>query len=112
MEERKCKRIMAGIGCWLVEGNNSACLTTFDISEGGIAASTSLPLPIGKVVTLQFFTPRSAKTLDVQAEVLWDRHTDDGGMTGFKFINADQETCEQLKELALLCRSRSLRQKD
>jgi c-di-GMP-binding flagellar brake protein YcgR len=112
MEERKCKRIAAGIGCWLVEGDNSACLTTFDISAGGMAAATSLPLAIGKVVTLQFFTPRSAKTLDVEAEVLWDQHTEDGGMTGFRFINVDHATLAQLQELALLCRSRWPRTRD
>lgn len=90
MEERSCRRTPVEVGCWLVEMDGASCLYTFDISENGVSVITEDPLPVGQVVRLQFFTPRSARAVTLEAQVVWSRLEPEGGM-GLKFINLDGE---------------------
>ena len=90
MEERSCRRTAVGVGCWLVEMDGASCLYTFDISEHGVSVITEDPYPVGEVVRLQFFTPRSARAVTLEAQVVWSRLEPGGGM-GLRFINLDGE---------------------
>lgn len=105
MEERTCRRMPVEVGCWLVELDGASCLYTFDISERGVAVITEDPFPVGQVVRLQFFTPRSANAVTLEAEVVWSRLEPEGGM-GLKFINLDEEGKEILREFSLLLKQR------
>ncbi len=84
------------VGCWLVEMDGASCLYTFDISESGVSVITEDPFPVGQVVTLQFFTPRSASAVTLEAQVVWSRLEPEGGM-GLKFINLDGPGREVLR---------------
>lgn len=88
MEERKSKRMPVTVGCWLVEVDGATCLYTFDLSAGGVAVITEDPFPVGQILSLQFYTTRSASAVTLEAEVVWSRLEPEGGM-GLKFINLD-----------------------
>ena len=102
MDERRSKRIPAGVGCWLSQGDDVSCFHSFDISSTGICLSTDEPLTEGKVVELQFYTPRSAKAITVDAEVVWSRHDPQVSGMGLKFLGEESITSSLLAQLATL----------
>lgn len=90
MEERSCRRTPVEVGCWLVELDGASCVYTFDISENGVSIITKDPRPVGQVVKLQFYTPRSARAVTLEARVVWSRLEPEGGM-GLAFNDLDAE---------------------
>lgn len=104
MEKRKEKRTPVGMGCWLVYMDEAACFETLDVSETGMSVLMSTPLPIGKQVDLQFFTPESADPVNLPAEVVWSTLEDDQGSMGLRFLKMDERTGKAVKELSQLVR--------
>jgi hypothetical protein len=98
IKERSARRLPVKTGCWLVGSDEASCYETFDLSICGVAVVTTAPLPVGKVVDLQFFTPLAAAPLTVTAEVVWSRLDPEGGM-GLRFIDLDRKTEAIIKEL-------------
>lgn len=106
MEGRKFKRLQVQVGCWIVvEDDVGFCCSSFDISDNGISLCIEDPLPIGKSVTLQVYTPASAAALSIPAEVIWSRTEPDGAM-GLRFIEISGGQLETLRELAHQLRQR------
>ena len=105
MDERKCKRMPVGVGCWLVGRDDPCCLRTVDISDTGVSVITEDPLPVGQRVELQFFTPRSSKGVTLRAEVVWSRLDPEGAM-GLRFLAPSDEGRRVLGEFARLLRER------
>lgn len=101
MEGRKSKRLSVEVGCWLVEMDGATCLYTFDLSDEGVAVVTEDPLPVGRSVTLQFFTPRSASAVTLKAQVVWSRLEPEGAM-GLRFLDLDIRGRETLREFTRL----------
>ena len=100
MEGRRHKRRNIQIGCWILgQDGVSSCCSSFDISDSGIAICIDDPLPIGRIVTLQFYTPTSAAALTVPAEVVWSRTEPDGAM-GLRFNGITLDQLELLRDLA------------
>ncbi len=97
VDKRGCKRKRIEVGCWLVEVDGASCCHTFDISSRGVALQTDDPLPVGALVRLQFFTPRSAKPVTVTAEVVWTRLEPDSAM-GLSFLAEDTATSTLIAE--------------
>ena len=106
MDERHCCRTGVAMACWLVGNEGAECIDVADISEGGMAAATGSHLPAGQQVTLQFFTPRSAKALTVKADVVWNRFDGHSRRAGFRFVEVNGETLSHLRELAAFTRRR------
>lgn len=98
-------RILVEISCWIEGPEGVHCVTTFDLSDAGVSVLSSDPLPEGRVVNLQFFTPFAAESVDIKAEVVWSRTGPDGGM-GLRFLNMDKKSKMILMETALLLRTR------
>jgi len=98
IKERAIPRTPVKTGCWLVGADEVSCYETFDLSESGVAITTTAPLSVGKTVSLQFFTPLSAKPLTISAEVVWSRLDPVAGM-GLKFVDLDQRTGAIIKEV-------------
>ena len=98
-------RILVETSCWIEGAEGVHCVTTFDLSDSGVSVLSSDPLPEGRVVKLQFFTPFTAEAVDIEAEVVWSRTGPDGGM-GLRFLNMDKKTKMILMETALLLRTR------
>lgn len=94
------------MGCWLMGNDGGECLDVADISEGGMAAATGSWLPTGQRVTLQFFTPRSARALEVTADVVWNHADGHTRRAGFRFVEVGGETLHRLRELAVFRRRR------
>ncbi|MBT0653373.1 PilZ domain-containing protein [Geomobilimonas luticola] len=105
MEERACKRMAVQVGCWLVEMDGASCFYTFDLSEGGVCVNTDEPLPVGRVVTLQFFTPKGAAPVTITAEVVWSRLEPSAGM-GLRFTDLDPTALQVIKEFTALLQRR------
>jgi uncharacterized protein (TIGR02266 family) len=93
------------VGCWLVEMDGASCFYTFDFSDGGVCVNTDEPLPVGRVVTLQFFTPKGAAPVSVKAEVVWSRLEAPAGM-GLRFLDVDPPTLQVIKEFTSLLQQR------
>lgn len=105
MEERTCKRKTVEVGCWLVEMDGASCFHTFDLSEGGVCVNTDEPLPVGRVVTLQFFTPKGAAPVSITAEVVWSRLEPTAGM-GLRFTDLDPKALQIIKEFTAILEQR------
>jgi|GEM_PF-1426889 len=106
MEGRRHKRLQVQVGCWIVgEDDVGFCCSSFDISDNGISIYIEDPLPIGKSVTLQFYTPSSAAALSITAEVIWSRTEPDGAM-GLRFVDISDEQLGTLRDLARQLRQR------
>lgn len=97
MEERRNKRVPVEVGCWLKEMDEASCLYTLDVSETGASVLTDDPMPVGRIVHLQFFTPASAAAVTVAAEVVWSNLEPEGGM-GLRFVNLDDRTRTVIRE--------------
>lgn len=93
------------MGCWLVEMDGASCFYTFDLSEGGVCVNTDEPLPVGRVVTLQFFTPKGAAPVTITAEVVWSRLEPTAGM-GLRFTDLDPTALQVIKEFTALLQQR------
>jgi hypothetical protein len=98
-------RILVQTSCWIEGPEGFHCVTTFDLSDAGVSVICSQPLPEGRVVNLQFFTPFAAEAVEIEAEVVWSRTGLDGGM-GLRFLNMDKKTKMILMETALLLQTR------
>ena len=98
------------MGCWMGDGEETACLDISDISITGAFVATQHPLPEGKTIRLELYTSHSARPVGIKAEVVWSRTEDDGdeeaGM-GIRFLELDEEKRRLLLELAELERARS-----
>lgn len=107
MEERRYRRKAAEFGCWLVEGEEVSCYNLSDISESGAFVATQDPLPVGKVVQLQCYTPHSAHAVQLQAEVVWSRSEPDECGMGIRFLNMDEAKKRALAELLVMMKQES-----
>ncbi len=102
MDERRSKRMPAEVGCWLLQGDDVSCFHSFDISSTGICLATDEPLPEGKLVILQFYTPHSAKAITVDAKVVWSRHDQQVSGMGLKFLGEESRAALLLAQLAIM----------
>jgi CheY-like chemotaxis protein len=66
-----------------------------NISEGGIAVVSSVPLKPGMQVSLQFTIPMSGTQLAAQSEICW---CDEKGRAGLRFVALSPEQKAELKE--------------
>lgn len=108
MEGRRHKRAEVQVGCWIARPDGElCCCSTFDISETGISLVASPPLPVGRVVSLQFYTPHSASALSISAEVVWSCIEHNGSM-GLRFLDITAEKLKILKEMTHQTRHREL----
>ena len=93
------------VGCWLVEMDGASCFHTFDLSEGGVCINTDEPFLVGRVVTLQFFTPKNATPVSITAEVVWSQLEPIAGM-GLRFTDLDPKSLQVIKEITEFLRQR------
>lgn len=110
MDERKHRRRPVEIGCWLVDDDSASCYYTFEISETGLSVATTEPLPVGRVVRLQFFTPQSASALTLEAEVVWSRVDPEESGMGLRFLALDDGMRLIIAEFTELMRQKALEQ--
>lgn len=108
MDERRSRRRVVEIGCWIVDDDSASCYYTFEISETGLSVATTEPLPVGKIVQLNFFTPQSATALKVDAEVMWSRIDPEESGMGLRFLDTDDGMKLTIAEFTELIRHRSL----
>jgi len=99
------RRIPVKISCWLEGADGASCVTTYDLSETGVSVVSSDPLPEGRVINLQVYTPFAADSIILKAEVIWSRTEPEGGM-GLRFLEMDEKIRRLLRETALLLRMR------
>lgn len=99
MDHRRKRRVPLEIGCWLVQKDEALCFDTLDFSESGISVQTTDPLPVGRLVNLQIFTPASADPVEVQAEVVWNSVEEQGSM-GLQFHRPDAAAVQSIRKIA------------
>ena len=66
-----------------------------NISEGGVAMMTSVPLKSGTHVTVQFTIPGQTTEFATQSEVSW---CDEKGRAGLRFLAASSKQRSELKQ--------------
>ena len=105
MIRERSRRIPVEISCWLEGADGASCIPTYDLSDTGVSVLCHDPLPEGRVVRLQFFTPLAAEAVTVAAEVVWSRTEPEGGM-GLRFLNMDEKARSVMRETVRLLRLR------
>ena len=68
--------------------------TAVNISEGGMAIATSVPLQVGERIGLQLRLPDTDCGTRINAEVCWN---DEAGRIGLQFVRVPQPTLEALQ---------------
>jgi CheY-like chemotaxis protein len=68
--------------------------TSVNISEGGMALATSVPLPVGERVTLKLKLPGAESTTNITGEVCWN---DMAGRVGLQFVQVRRSPVEALQ---------------
>lgn len=101
------RRIPVEINCWLCGVDGASCVTTLDLSETGVYVASSDPLPEGRVISLQVYTPFAAGSIVLKAQVIWSRTEPEGGM-GLRFLEMNDKIRIILRETALLLRTRKM----
>jgi hypothetical protein len=94
------------ISCWLESPEGLSCITTLDFSDTGLSMVSPDPLPEGRVVRIQFFTPFAAEPIALSAEVVWSR-TEPEGVMGLRFLDMDEKIKLLLRETVRLLRMRN-----
>jgi hypothetical protein len=107
VDGRRSTRRQVDVGCWIVEGGTASCFNTFEISETGLSVATYEPLPVGRIVRLEFFTPTSANALSLDAQVIWSRLEPEAAM-GMRFMNVDDGLRLLIAEFTALIHQRNL----
>lgn len=105
MIKERSRRIPVEISCWLEGADGVSCVTTFDFSETGVSLLSSDPLPEGRVLSLQVYTPFAAEAIALKAEVVWSRTEPEGGM-GLRFLDMDENIRSVLRGTVRLLRMR------
>jgi hypothetical protein len=101
------RRVSVEINCWLRGVDGASCVTTLDLSETGVSVASSDPLPEGRVISLQVYTPFAADSIVLKAEVVWSRTDPEGGM-GLRFLEMNEKIRIILMETALLLRTHKM----
>ena len=104
MIKKRKRRIPVEINCWLRGVDGASCVTAVDLSETGVSVASSDPLPEGRVICLQVYTPFAADSIVLKAEVVWSRTEPEGGM-GLRFLEMNEKIRILLRETALLQRT-------
>jgi CheY-like chemotaxis protein len=68
--------------------------TSVNVSEGGMALTTSVPLQVGEKITLKLTLPGAGGTATIGSEVCW---TDNAGRVGLVFVQVSAIVVEQLQ---------------
>jgi CheY-like chemotaxis protein len=68
--------------------------TSINVSEGGMAFASSVPLQVGERVSLKLTLPGAKSTTTIATEVCW---TDNGGRMGLVFVQIPRVVVEQLQ---------------
>jgi CheY-like chemotaxis protein len=68
--------------------------TSVDISEGGMALASSVPLQVGEKVKLKLALPGADRTATIGSEVSW---TDNAGRMGLQFLEVPATVVEGLR---------------
>jgi CheY-like chemotaxis protein len=68
--------------------------TSVNISEGGMALTTSVPLKVGEKINLKLTLPGAEGTATMGSEVCW---TDNAGRVGLVFVQVPATVLEQLQ---------------
>jgi uncharacterized protein (TIGR02266 family) len=77
------------------EGADQIRCQALNISEGGMAVTTPMPLKPGTEVTVQFTIPGQSKEYSAQSEVCW---CDEKGRAGLRFLAQSSAQRSQLRE--------------
>ena len=107
MDKRGCRRLPIKVGCWMVELDAITCIQTFDMSDEGVSVLCDEPLPVGKALSLRFFTPHSADPVLVEAEVVWNRESGTSYAAGLRFIAMDQKVRRMINEFTAMLQERA-----
>jgi CheY-like chemotaxis protein len=81
--------------------------TSVNISEGGMALASSVPLQVGERVNLKLTLPDTGDTAKISSEVCW---SDDTGRVGLEFIQVPARTVGRLQSWLASRLEESLRQ--
>jgi CheY-like chemotaxis protein len=68
--------------------------TSVDVSEGGMALASSVPLQVGERVNLKLTLPGMENTARISGEVCW---TDNAGRMGLEFVQVPATVVERLQ---------------
>jgi CheY-like chemotaxis protein len=68
--------------------------TSVDVSEGGMALVSSVPLQVGETVNLKLTLPSAEGATQISSEVCW---TDNAGRVGLQFVKVPPKVAEQLQ---------------
>jgi CheY-like chemotaxis protein len=68
--------------------------TSVDVSEGGMAITSSVPLQVGERVNLKLTLPGANCTTTICGEISW---TDNGGRMGLEFIQVHATVVEEIQ---------------
>jgi CheY-like chemotaxis protein len=68
--------------------------TSVNISEGGMALASLVPLPVGERVNLNLTLPGAERTTTISAEVCWTDHL---GRVGLEFVQVPATAMESLQ---------------
>lgn len=96
MERRRHRRVHAQLKSWLRANAHELEGETIDLSAGGAKFSSSLPVELGKQVTVRLFIPGTDTPIDIeQAQVQWIHdHT-----FGVRFLEIRQQELDELEQL-------------
>jgi len=70
-----------------------------DIAEGGAFIRTTQFLPVGTMVILEIIVPGGQRTIAIEAEVIWTRHTQNEEGIGVEFKRRDSGGARLLQEI-------------
>lgn len=68
--------------------------TSVNISEGGMAFASPIPLQVGETINLKLTFPGTESAAKISGEVLW---ADDAGRVGLEFVHIPATVLEQLQ---------------
>ena len=68
--------------------------TTVDVSEGGMALTSSVPLKVGERINLKLALPGTKDTTTISTEVCWN---DNAGRVGLQFVGIPATAVERVK---------------
>ncbi|HEX5647395.1 MAG TPA: PilZ domain-containing protein [Nitrospira sp.] len=96
MERRRHRRVHAQLKSWLRANSHEIEGETIDLSAGGAKFASSLPVELGKQVTVRLYIPGTDTPIDIeQAQVQWIHDQ----TFGVRFLEIRQQELDELEQL-------------
>lgn len=96
MERRRHRRVHAQLKSWLLANSHEIEGETIDLSAGGAKFASSLPVELGKQVTVKLFIPGIDTPIEIEhAQVQWIHDQ----MFGVRFLEVRQQELDELEQL-------------